>query len=153
LHENITSYPDLPKGYQITQHETPICKGGSVIIKTNSGKKNIRLNHIHLEEDAGKSMHDEESAYSNIDYNRAGVPLIEIVTEPGFAKWRRSVCVHYRIKKIGAASGKFVMVIWKKAVCVAMPISLLEKKVTQTRDESRSKKPEFDSKCQARHRA
>jgi len=75
-------YPDLPKGYQITQHETPICKGGSVIIKTNSGKKNIRLNHIHLEEDAGKSMHDEDSAYSNIDYNRAGVPLIEIVTEP-----------------------------------------------------------------------
>ena len=75
-------YPDLPKGYQITQHETPICKGGYVTIKTNSGKKNIRLNHIHLEEDAGKSMHDEDSAYSNIDYNRAGVPLIEIVSEP-----------------------------------------------------------------------
>ena len=75
-------YPDLPKGYQITQHETPVCKGGSVTIKTSSGKKQIRLNHIHLEEDAGKSMHDQDDQYSNIDYNRAGVPLIEIVSEP-----------------------------------------------------------------------
>ena len=75
-------YPDLPKGYQITQHETPICRNGYVMIKSGDGKRNIRLNHIHLEEDAGKSIHDLNEENSCIDYNRAGVPLIEIVSEP-----------------------------------------------------------------------
>src|SRR4030095_3165527 len=75
-------YPDLPKGYQITQHETPICRNGYVSIKSKNGKKNVRLHHIHLEEDAGKSMHDLDDQFSCIDYNRAGVPLIEIVSEP-----------------------------------------------------------------------
>lgn len=75
-------YPDLPKGYQISQHTTPICKGGYVKIKTASAEKNITLNRIHLEEDAGKSLHDVDAYNTCIDYNRAGVPLIEIVTEP-----------------------------------------------------------------------
>ncbi len=75
-------YPDLPKGYQITQHTTPICKGGVVTIRTATGEKEIRLNRIHLEEDAGKSMHDVDADSTCVDYNRAGVPLIEIVTEP-----------------------------------------------------------------------
>ncbi|MBS1946713.1 MAG: Asp-tRNA(Asn)/Glu-tRNA(Gln) amidotransferase subunit GatB [Bacteroidetes bacterium] len=75
-------YPDLPKGYQISQHTTPICKGGYVSIKTADGEKNIALNRIHLEEDAGKSLHDAGTDYTCVDYNRAGVPLIEIVTEP-----------------------------------------------------------------------
>lgn len=75
-------YPDLPKGYQLSQHTTPVCKGGFVKIKTGAGEKNILLNRIHMEEDAGKSMHDQDDQYSVVDYNRAGVPLIEIVTEP-----------------------------------------------------------------------
>jgi aspartyl-tRNA(Asn)/glutamyl-tRNA(Gln) amidotransferase subunit B len=75
-------YPDLPKGYQITQHTTPICKGGFVGIRTAAGEKNIRLNRIHLEEDAGKSLHDVDPGNTCLDYNRAGVPLIEIVSEP-----------------------------------------------------------------------
>ena len=75
-------YPDLPKGYQVSQHTTPICKGGHVAIKTKDGLKNVQLNRIHLEEDAGKSIHDANENYTCIDYNRAGVPLIEIVTEP-----------------------------------------------------------------------
>jgi aspartyl-tRNA(Asn)/glutamyl-tRNA(Gln) amidotransferase subunit B len=75
-------YPDLPKGYQITQHTAPICVGGTVSIRTLEGKRNIRLNRIHLEEDAGKSLHDVDPANTSIDYNRAGVPLIEIVSEP-----------------------------------------------------------------------
>jgi len=75
-------YPDLPKGYQISQHTTPICKGGRVSIRTASGEREIRLNRIHLEEDAGKSLHDIDPEYTCIDLNRAGVPLIEIVTEP-----------------------------------------------------------------------
>ena len=75
-------YPDLPKGYQVSQHTTPICKGGYISIKTKDGKKNVQLNRIHLEEDAGKSIHDADENYTCIDFNRAGVPLIEIVTEP-----------------------------------------------------------------------
>jgi aspartyl-tRNA(Asn)/glutamyl-tRNA(Gln) amidotransferase subunit B len=75
-------YPDLPKGYQITQHTTPICKAGFIQIKTVAGEKNIRLNRIHLEEDAGKSIHDIDPRATSIDYNRAGTPLVEIVTEP-----------------------------------------------------------------------
>lgn len=75
-------YPDLPKGYQVSQHTTPICKTGFVTIKTDGIEKKIRLNRIHLEEDAGKSIHDIDDENTCIDYNRAGTPLIEIVTEP-----------------------------------------------------------------------
>jgi aspartyl-tRNA(Asn)/glutamyl-tRNA(Gln) amidotransferase subunit B len=75
-------YPDLPKGYQLSQHTTPICKQGYVAIKTAEGNKQIRLNRIHLEEDAGKSLHDIDPQNTCVDFNRAGVPLIEIVTEP-----------------------------------------------------------------------
>jgi len=75
-------YPDLPKGYQVSQHTTPVCKGGFIKIKTDEGEKKIRLNRIHLEEDAGKSLHDVDKDNTCIDYNRAGTPLIEIVSEP-----------------------------------------------------------------------
>lgn len=75
-------YPDLPKGYQVSQHTTPICKGGTVAIRTENGMRNVQLNRIHLEEDAGKSIHDIEENYTCVDFNRAGTPLIEIVTEP-----------------------------------------------------------------------
>lgn len=76
-------YPDLPKGYQITQDRTPICKGGYVTINTKDGSElNILLTKIHLEEDAGKSLHVNAEEDTLIDFNRSGVPLIEIVTEP-----------------------------------------------------------------------
>src|SRR5579863_990214 len=75
-------YPDLPKGYQISQHTTPVCKGGRVSVRTAAGQREIRLNRIHLEEDAGKSLHDIDPENTLVDLNRAGVPLIEIVTEP-----------------------------------------------------------------------
>ena len=75
-------YPDLPKGYQITQHTTPICKNGTVTIQVNGKERNVLLNRIHLEEDAGKSIHDVDENYTSIDLNRAGVPLLEIVSEP-----------------------------------------------------------------------
>src|SRR6478752_10731470 len=75
-------YPDLPKGYQVSQHTTPICKNGFVKIKTADGERNILLNRIHMEEDAGKSLHDVDELYTSIDLNRAGVPLLEIVSEP-----------------------------------------------------------------------
>jgi len=73
-------YPDLPKGYQITQNDTPFCTEGYVTIQTNHGEKKIQIRRIHLEEDAGKLLHRE--ADTAIDFNRCGVGLIEIVTEP-----------------------------------------------------------------------
>jgi len=76
-------YPDLPKGYQITQDKAPICKGGFVTIRSKDGtEKAIQLNRIHMEEDAGKLIHQESAAFSQVDLNRAGTPLIEIVSEP-----------------------------------------------------------------------
>jgi aspartyl-tRNA(Asn)/glutamyl-tRNA(Gln) amidotransferase subunit B len=76
-------YADLPKGYQITQDNRPICQNGYIDVTLNDGtEKRIGINRIHLEEDAGKSMHDQNDSYSYVDLNRAGVPLIEIVTEP-----------------------------------------------------------------------
>ncbi|MES2419052.1 MAG: Asp-tRNA(Asn)/Glu-tRNA(Gln) amidotransferase subunit GatB [Bacteroidota bacterium] len=76
-------YADLPKGYQLTQDNSPICKNGYLMIVLPNGvEKKIGINRIHLEEDAGKSLHDQNPKYSYVDLNRAGVPLIEIVTEP-----------------------------------------------------------------------
>ncbi|MCX2478052.1 Asp-tRNA(Asn)/Glu-tRNA(Gln) amidotransferase subunit GatB [Pedobacter sp. MC2016-15] len=76
-------YADLPKGYQITQDNRPICQNGYIDLVLSDGtEKRIGINRIHLEEDAGKSMHDQNDRYSYVDLNRAGVPLIEIVTEP-----------------------------------------------------------------------
>lgn len=75
-------YADLPKGYQITQFDTPICNGGQVEISVNGSTKQIHLTRIHMEEDTGKSMHDLDIENTLLDYNRAGTPLVEIVTEP-----------------------------------------------------------------------
>lgn len=73
-------YPDAPKNYQITQHETPLCSEGYIEIETDEGVKRIGIQRIHIEEDAGKALHEGEN--SLIDFNRSGVPLIEIVTNP-----------------------------------------------------------------------
>lgn len=75
-------YPDNPQNYQISQLYLPVCTGGAVEIETDGGKKKIGIHEIHMEEDAGKLIHEEEAACSLIDYNRSGVPLIEIVSEP-----------------------------------------------------------------------
>ena len=75
-------YPDLTKGYQISQYDEPICQGGEVIIRWEGLVKNIELTRIHLEEDAGKSIHAQTGNGTQVDFNRCGVPLVEIVTEP-----------------------------------------------------------------------
>ena len=75
-------YPDLPKGYQITQDQTPICTQGHVMIPVEGGEKRIGITRIHMEEDAGKSIHDVDPFNTLVDLNRAGVPLVEIVSEP-----------------------------------------------------------------------
>ena len=77
-------YPDLPKAYQVSQLYLPICVNGSVPIETAAGRKDIRIHEIHMEEDAGKLIHDAWADATKTDYNRCGVPLIEIVSEPDF---------------------------------------------------------------------
>ena len=77
-------YPDLPKGYQITQDKKPIAEGGKIKFKSEGKEVTIRIHHMHMEEDAGKSVHDQNDTYTLLDYNRAGTPLIELVTEPDF---------------------------------------------------------------------
>ena len=75
-------YPDLPKGYQISQYELPLARNGWVEIDSSRGIRRIRIHRIHMEEDAGKLIHDEYQPLSYVDFNRTGVPLIEIVSEP-----------------------------------------------------------------------
>ena len=75
-------YPDLPKGYQISQYEAPICEQGWIDITVGGNRKRVRITRAHLEEDAGKNLHEAGSGMSLVDLNRAGTPLLEIVTEP-----------------------------------------------------------------------
>jgi aspartyl-tRNA(Asn)/glutamyl-tRNA(Gln) amidotransferase subunit B len=75
-------YPDLPKGYQISQYEAPICENGWMDIQPNGSTKQVRICRAHLEEDAGKNLHEGSGSDSRVDLNRAGTPLLEIVTEP-----------------------------------------------------------------------
>ncbi len=94
-------YPDLPKGYQITQQHTPVCANGSVKIKLKDGSsKAIQLTRIHLEEDAGKSIHDMDDHFSMIDLNRAGVPLMEMVTEPVIQSAEEAAAFLTEVRKI-----------------------------------------------------
>ncbi len=75
-------YPDLPKAYQISQYELPYCQHGKVVVEVDGEERTVRLTRIHMEEDAGKNIHDASANYSHVDLNRAGVPLLEIVSEP-----------------------------------------------------------------------
>ena len=93
-------YPDLPKGYQVSQHTTPICKNGYVTINIAGMERDIQLNRIHLEEDAGKSIHDADENYTCIDLNRAGVPLLEIVSEPDMHNAEEAFAYVTEIRKI-----------------------------------------------------
>ena len=93
-------YPDLPKGYQITQDKTPICTGGYLEILNDTSSKKINLTRIHMEEDAGKSIHDLDPFNSLIDLNRAGVPLLEIVSEPEIRSSKEAYNYLQEIRKL-----------------------------------------------------
>ena len=93
-------YPDLPKGYQISQHTTPICKGGYVPIRIMGEVRHIKLTRIHLEEDAGKSIHDIDPSFTCVDYNRAGVALVEIVSEPDMRSGEEAFAFLSELRKL-----------------------------------------------------
>jgi aspartyl-tRNA(Asn)/glutamyl-tRNA(Gln) amidotransferase subunit B len=93
-------YPDLPKGYQISQYEIPVVQGGSVEFYLGEEKKTVRLVRAHLEEDAGKSLHEDFVGQSGIDLNRAGTPLLEIVTEPDMRSSDEAVAYAKELHKI-----------------------------------------------------
>jgi aspartyl-tRNA(Asn)/glutamyl-tRNA(Gln) amidotransferase subunit B len=96
-------YPDLPKGYQISQYDRPLCEGGAVEIHVEEEHRRIRLVRIHLEEDAGKSLHPEGRegvATTRVDLNRAGVPLIEIVSEPDIRSGAEAVRYLTKLRQI-----------------------------------------------------
>ena len=93
-------YPDLPKAYQISQYDKPLCEHGYIEIDTANGKKKIRILRIHIEEDAGKLNHDDFGGGSLVDLNRAGVPLIEIVSEPDIANAEEADAYLKKLKSI-----------------------------------------------------
>ncbi len=102
-------YPDLPKGYQISQYELPVVQGGSLSMMVKDGQKTVRLTRAHLEEDAGKSLHEDFHGMSGIDLNRAGTPLLEIVTEPDMRSAEEAVAyakeLHALVRWIGICDG------------------------------------------------
>src|SRR5205085_1920886 len=106
-------YPDLPKGYQISQYEIPVVQGGTVDIDLRHGdtttRKTVRLTRAHLEEDAGKSLHEDYRGMTGIDLNRAGTPLLEIVSEPDMRSAAEAVAyakaLHALVRWIGICDG------------------------------------------------
>src|SRR5688572_28494524 len=102
-------YPDLPKGYQISQYESPIVQGGSVKIFVEGKEQSIQLTRAHLEEDAGKSLHEDFRGMTGIDLNRAGTPLLEIVSEPVLIGAKQAVAyaraLHALVMWIGICDG------------------------------------------------
>ena len=102
-------YPDLPKGYQISQYELPVVQGGTIAIQVDGAEKTVRLTRAHLEEDAGKSLHEDFHGMSGIDLNRAGTPLLEIVSEPDMRSSAEAVAyaktLHALVRWIGICDG------------------------------------------------
>ena len=102
-------YPDLPKGYQISQYEQPVVEGGSIVIQVGDAGKTVRLTRAHLEEDAGKSLHEDFHGRTGIDLNRAGTPLLEIVSEPDMRSSAEAVAyaraLHTLVTWIGICDG------------------------------------------------
>lgn len=98
-------YPDLPKGYQTTQLEEPIVIGGHIDIPVGNSSKRVRIHHAHLEEDAGKSLHEDFHGMSGIDLNRAGTPLIEVVSEPDLSNADEAVAFARKLHSIVSSLG------------------------------------------------
>jgi aspartyl-tRNA(Asn)/glutamyl-tRNA(Gln) amidotransferase subunit B len=113
-------YPDLPKGYQISQFDAPLCERGRLEIEVEDTRRTVRIHRIHMEEDAGKNIHDQDPRASLVDLNRSGVPLIEIVSEPDLRTAREAWAYLTKLKQIlvylEICDGNM-----GRAACAAMP--------------------------------
>ncbi len=145
-------YSDLPKGYQISQHEGPICEGGYVNIRMPSGQKKIRLTRIHIEEDAGKSLHDQQPNASLIDLNRAGVPLLEIVSEPDLCSGEEAQSylgeIRRMVRYLDICDGNME----EGSLRCDANVSVKKKEETRTGHPHRDQEPEQHVECQKGHR-
>ena len=119
-------YPDLPKGYQISQYDQPLAEHGFVDIVVNGAPKRIGVTRVHMEDDAGKSIHDgfkDSDRYSYVDLNRCGTPLIEIVSEPDMRSSDEAYAYLTELKQMHAVHRRLRPAIWRRATCAATPTS------------------------------
>lgn len=126
-------YPDLPKAYQISQLYLPICRNGYIEINDsiNGGKKKVRIHEIHMEEDAGKLIHDEKSGNTLVNYNRGGVPLLEIVSEPDIATADEAVEYVERLREILQFCGVSDCKMQEGSLRADVNVSVMEKGATE----------------------
>lgn len=120
-------YPDLPKNFQTSQFDLPICEHGYLDVEVDGEVKRLRITRAHMEEDAGKLVHHgtsiTDSDYSLVDYNRTGTPLLEIVSEPDMRSAKEAVAYMEKMRAIRSTSA-FPTAAWKKEACAAMRMSL-----------------------------
>jgi aspartyl-tRNA(Asn)/glutamyl-tRNA(Gln) amidotransferase subunit B len=136
-------YPDLPKGYQISQYEFPLATNGYILIRTSQGERKIRVHRAHLEEDTGKLTHinGEGETYTLVNLNRAGVPLLEIVSEPDIHTAEEAVAYGHELRLLmrwlGISNGDM-----EKATCVSKPTSPCVGRLRGTRNARRGQEPQ-----------
>ena len=119
-------YPDLPKGYQISQYDQPLAEHGWVDIEVGGVRKRIGITRVHMEDDAGKSIHEgfkDSDRYTYVDLNRSRHAADRDRQRPGHAQRRRSVCLSDRAQAGTAVRRRYPVATWKKAICAAMPMS------------------------------
>ena len=139
-------YPDLPKGYQISQYDQPLAEHGWVEAAVDGVKKRIGLTRIHLEDDAGKSIHDgfkDSDRYTYVDLNRSGTPLIEIVTEPDIRSSDEAYAFLTELKQIMQYVGVSECDMEKGQLRCDANVSVRLKGVGEIRDQGRGEEPEF----------
>ena len=136
-------YPDNPQNYQISQLYLPICHDGGIEIETSAGKKVIGIHEIHMEEDAGKLIHDEWEDCTLVDYNRSGVPLIEIVSEPDMRSAEEVIAYLDKLRLIVQYLGASDCKLQEGSMRADVNLSVRESRSKRIRYENRDEKPEL----------
>ena len=144
-------YPDNPQNYQISQLYLPICHDGGIEIETSAGKKVIGIHEIHMEEDAGKLIHDEWEDCTLVDYNRSGVPLIEIVSEPDMRSAEEVIAYLDKLRLIVQYLGASDCKLQEGSMRADVNLSVRETGAKEFRYENRDEKPELVQSDWPRH--